>query len=256
MIHGISNDEGNQRKTRPVYGAFVLYPGFHDQSNRANIYWESIEEIGIGAFCLLPSEGHNGSLWLRKYLEGRLGSNDTPYETAKSDSYFVEDSARIPYRGTKVSRYEGLTILFSGEVPGRSEGYTQRLQTGKLNAYHTKLLATGRQKLQEHIVREVQYLGIASTLDTNKQTITKLYPVEAIELVRRQAIGFETSGTEHVDDPNELYWLFRLGKSIVTESSITVNTPEHFTVSLTSFRHAFDGGSIEHLPKLYTSVLS
>jgi hypothetical protein len=129
------------------------------------------------------------------------------------------------------------------------------LQAGTLSAYHTKLLATGRQKLQEHIIREVQYLGIANTLEADKQTITMLYPVEAIELVRREAIGLEVSGTEYVDDPNELYWLFSLGKRIESEAPITVDTPEHFTVSLTNFRDAFDGGSIEHLPKLYTSVL-
>ena len=256
LIHGISSDEGNPKKTRPVYGAFVLFPGFHDQMNSSNIYQESIEEIGIGAFCLLPSDGHNGSIWLRKFLEGRLGSSSKSYEIAKSDLYFVEDPARIPYRGTKIARHAGLTILFSGEVPGRSGGYTQRLMTGKLNAYHTKLLATGRQRLEEHIIGEVQYLGIATTLGAGSQSIERLYPVEKVQLVKRQTIAFEVSGTDQISDPNELYWLFTLGKSIETYSPITVNTPSHFTVSLTNFHHAFDGGSIEQLPKIYTSVLS
>ena len=44
------------KKSRPVFGAFALYPGFFDQAATPNPYAAAIEEVGIGAFALLPSQ--------------------------------------------------------------------------------------------------------------------------------------------------------------------------------------------------------
>ncbi|MBE9197169.1 DUF2357 domain-containing protein, partial [Synechocystis sp. LEGE 06083] len=44
------------KKSRPVFGAFALYPGFFDQAITKNPYHSEIEEVGIGAFALLPSQ--------------------------------------------------------------------------------------------------------------------------------------------------------------------------------------------------------
>ncbi|AHF01375.1 hypothetical protein THIAE_05860 [Thiomicrospira aerophila AL3] len=64
---------GNEVKvlSRPVYGAYALYPGyFKDQKKGKNPYHEAIDEIDIGAFPFLPS---NDNTWLVEFLSKRLG---------------------------------------------------------------------------------------------------------------------------------------------------------------------------------------
>ncbi|MEZ9417587.1 hypothetical protein AB4189_26025, partial [Vibrio sp. 10N.286.49.E1] len=99
--------------SRPVMGAFALYPGFCDQVNTHNPYQDAIEQIGIGAFALLPSAnnqlGHN--LWLKNYLQQKLGASITSRSRLSNDYYFIEDSARIAPYGSCSARYQDLTMV-------------------------------------------------------------------------------------------------------------------------------------------------
>ncbi|MCJ8271926.1 MAG: hypothetical protein MJK04_21340, partial [Psychrosphaera sp.] len=70
------SDSGNQ-KSRSVFGAFALYPGFYanqsEHNCHDNVYFDAILQIGIGAFPLLPSkakpgERHSGNAWLCTFL--------------------------------------------------------------------------------------------------------------------------------------------------------------------------------------------
>jgi hypothetical protein len=59
------------RHSRPVYGAYALYPGyFPDQESEPNPYDEAIDEIDIGAFPFLPGIDN---VWLKSFLKLRLG---------------------------------------------------------------------------------------------------------------------------------------------------------------------------------------
>jgi len=75
-----SQEDIKAKKSRPVFGAFALYPGYFDQPNLSNPYTEAINEVSIGAFALLPSavEGHtehqSGQYWLLDFLREQLGS--------------------------------------------------------------------------------------------------------------------------------------------------------------------------------------
>lgn len=61
--------------SRPVYGAYALYPGyFEEQKEGKNPYHEAIDEIDIGAFPFLPGDGlQSNNKWLIEFLSERLG---------------------------------------------------------------------------------------------------------------------------------------------------------------------------------------
>src|SRR5690606_11589129 len=63
------------KKSRPVVGAFALYPGLFDQTTEENRYATAIKEVGIGAFALLPSQtGYAGHQWLLDFLNSQIGT--------------------------------------------------------------------------------------------------------------------------------------------------------------------------------------
>jgi predicted component of viral defense system (DUF524 family) len=69
----IYREQPSGNLSRPVYGAYALYPGFYDnQSYIDNPYKESIEQVDIGAFPLLPGQEQT---WLVNFLKEILGIN-------------------------------------------------------------------------------------------------------------------------------------------------------------------------------------
>src|SRR5699024_4984842 len=68
-----SDNETLVGKSRPVIGAFALYPGYFNQKKERNPYADAIQEIGIGAFALLPS--HDGGVWLADFLRQQISQH-------------------------------------------------------------------------------------------------------------------------------------------------------------------------------------
>lgn len=114
-------------KSRPVFGAFALYPGFFDQATKQNPYATAIEEVGIGAFALLPSQngcdkqsGYSGHQWLLEFLQTQIGTapktptgqgNEAMYPVAgMAERLYVQEAARIPYHGMRQVLYPDLTM--------------------------------------------------------------------------------------------------------------------------------------------------
>jgi len=258
LIHFESSSAKQLNKSRPVFGAYVLYPGFYSQRSEANPYQESIDEIGIGAFSLLPSSDSSGAHWLYQFIQSKLGTTNTTYPRYDTDSHFVEESARIPYRGTEVSLYNDLTIVFSGSVPNRTEAYQQNQREGKLGFYHTKLLATERQKIERHVINEVRYLSVAiSDVDNNSiQSVQYVYPVSKVELVKREGLTEAQTGTTVMNSSNRDYWLFTLGKSIKISEPLLRSTPEHFEVLLTDLNKLRSDREWSKLPQRYPLLTS
>jgi predicted component of viral defense system (DUF524 family) len=94
-------------KSRPIYGAYVLYPGWFDQSEGNNPYERSNLDVGIGGFPLVPGR-HN--TWLSNFFKsifGDLGGDLDP------DRYFLEGPLRIGPTGSKLSRYTDLTLALN-----------------------------------------------------------------------------------------------------------------------------------------------
>ncbi|WP_255418973.1 DUF2357 domain-containing protein [Paraglaciecola sp. MB-3u-78] len=232
LIHQNQSNYEQVVKSRPVFWAFALYPGFHAQTSKPNPYEDPINEIGIGAFSLLPSESNEGSYWLTEFLAEKLGRAKTVYDKASSDKHFVEESPRISYRGTSISRFTDLTIAANQLGPNRNELYVNQFNAGKAKFYHTRVAAFKRQKIEQHIVIEARYLAVALTqLEGQKREIKYLYPIIKAEKVKRGDISIAQAGAELSFNGDELYWLFTLGESLILKNVMTQDWDIHFKLN-------------------------
>ncbi|PSV39648.1 restriction endonuclease-like protein [Photobacterium sp. GB-36] len=225
------------KKSRPVFGAFALYPGFFDQATKPNPYAAAIEEVGIGAFALLPSQtesGYSGHQWLLEFLQAQIGTapnaqtgkdNEVMYPVAgMAERLYVQEAARIPYYGMRQVLYPDLTmtVALSGQR-GRDNGYFEKFEQGTAQWYHLPQ-STFLQKFKQHIAEEIRYLALASTSDTQSSTkqIDKLWPVKRVTVLPRYTITEEQAGKK--SGSADLYYLFELGKPLTLQTPVT-NVP-------------------------------
>lgn len=244
IVHQHHLEYESPLKSRPVLGAFALYPGFFDnQRSEQNPYETAIKEIGIGAFPLLPSENNQDShnYWIRKYLAQKLGKRFEALEYNKSSSYdyhFIEDSARIAPYGVNVLRHRGLTFVAPVNELERDARYLQQARTGKLTGYHTKLIATNRQNIHRNIVREIRYVVLTvRDSDKDQEQLGKyLYSVESVKLLPRRDLDVEITGKK--SDTAEKYWVFEFsGAPTPLKTFIKKPYEEHFNFKLTKAEH-------------------
>ena len=237
-----SNAGQRVKKSRPVFGAFALYPGFFDQATKQNPYAAAIEEVGIGAFALLPSQNgpsqteysYSGHQWLLEFLQAQIGTapntqtgqgNEVTYPVASmAERLYVQEAARIPCDGMRQVLYPDLTITLAlGGQRGRNHAYFERFEQGTAQWYHLRQ-STFLQKFEQHIAEEIRYLALASTSDTQSSTkqIDKLWPVKRVTVLPRYAITEEQAGKK--SDSADLYYLFQLGKPLLLQTPVT-NVP-------------------------------
>jgi len=235
------------KKSRPVFGAFALYPGFFDQATTPNPYAAAIEEVGIGAFALLPSQNepsqiyptqtkssYSGHQWLLEFLQTQIGTapnaqtgqnNEAMYPVAgMAERLYVQDAARIPYYGMRQVLYPDLTMTVAlGGQRGRDNGYFEQFEQGTAQWYHLPQ-STFLQKFKQHIAEEIRYLALASTSDTQSSSkqIDKLWPVKRVTVLPRYAITEEQAGKK--SGSADLYYLFELGKPLSLQTPVT-NVP-------------------------------
>jgi hypothetical protein len=214
------------RKSRSVFGAFALYPGFFDQANKINPYAQAIDEIGIGAFSLLPScDGQTGCYWLTNFLTTQLGAAPKKGEVAYShqklqEHLYIKEAARIPHYGMKQTLYPDLvmTVAIRGKK-GRTQNYLPAFKNGTAEFYHLpKKMFINKFKL--HIVEEIRFLALASTSDSDSTSkkIDKLWPVKNVQLVLRHSITEYQGGK--ISDSDEQYYLFELGKPLTLKDPV------------------------------------
>lgn len=207
---------GLRGHSRPVFGAFALYPGYYPQSSSntsLNPYHSAVREVGIGAFPLVPGQvadsGEAGNAWLRVFLEEKLGLN-LYRATANADHLYVQDSARIPSTGMLQTRYPELTMVVTGAPQnGRSPEYLKRFRDGSAGWYHMRLHASDRDNIPQNLMREIRFCVItAYDPDAGEKRADWLWHVEMVSLVRRSDLTTEQSGK--VGSGDDLYWLFKL----------------------------------------------
>jgi hypothetical protein len=240
------------KKSRPVFGAFALYPGFFDQATTSNPYAAAIEEVGIGAFALLPSQNgpsqnelsqtestqtkssYSGHQWLLEFLQAQIGTapnaqtgqnNEAMYPVAgMAERLYVQEAARIPYYGMRQVLYPDLTMTVAlGGQRGRDNGYFEQFEQGTAQWYHLPQ-STFLQKFKQHIAEEIRYLALASTSDIQSSTkqIDKLWPVKRVTVLPRYAITEDQAGKK--SGSADLYYLFELGKPLSLQTPVT-NVP-------------------------------
>ena len=217
LIHQ-HNEVGVESKSRPVFGAYALYPGYFNQcalGDDANYYSNAISEIGIGAFPLLPgSKGNNGSFWLQEFLKDKLGKKKTVYPSlALADKHYVDDSARIPYTGLEQIRYSDLTMTMSlGPKAGRAKEYTERFEDGSAQWYHVPVDSI-TDKYASSIIHELRYCAIATiSPGSPHRSIKWAWSIKSAKLVTRKELTIEQAGA--VKNSSDLFWLLELGKPL------------------------------------------
>lgn len=236
------------KKSRPVFGAFALYPGFFDQSRDVNPYTDAIEEIGIGAFALLPSQtdsNYCGYKWLLNFLKAQIGTgsnaqagltNETIYSVSRlSERLYVQDAARIPYDGMRQVLYPDLTMTVAlGLLETRFPDCFEQFKNGSRCFYHMPV-STFTLKFEAHVIDEVRYLAIIPK-HTVKHDISMIWPVRSVRFLVRSKIDVAITGKD--SDSDQLYILFELGKPFSLRSTVLFQPDKTFrhSIKLTTMR--------------------
>lgn len=260
LIH-IKTDEFNSKfKSRPVFGAFALYPGFFDQSNDANPYRDVIHETGIGAFALLPAaDSKQSSTWLTQYLFSQIGEPIDEYSARKSsEALFVQESARIPYYGMKQVLYPDLVMTAAlGGKRSRKAEYFDAFNNGTARYYHTKV-SVFNSKFKQHVVQEIKYLAIAvnSAEEAHTKTISWIWPVKNVVVKPRNKITEAQAGSSSEREEN--YYLFELGNPFRLKKEIVrvPHRPIENTFKLTTLSHIEKTDQFPEIIKVYEDALS
>ncbi|EOW9245344.1 DUF2357 domain-containing protein [Vibrio cholerae] len=287
--HGHESSSGNAgqpaKKSRPVFGAFALYPGFFDQTTTPNPYAAAIEEVGIGAFALLPSQDepsqnelsqtdpnqtksrYSGHQWLLEFLQAQIGTapnaqteqnNEAMYPVAgMAERLYVQDAARIPYYGMHQVLYPDLTMTVAlGGQRGRDNGYFEQFEQGTALWYHLPQ-STFLQKFKQHIAEEIRYLALASTSDTQSSTkqIDKLWPVKRVTVLPRYAITEDQAGKK--SGSADLYYLFELGKPLSLQTPVTnvPHRPMKNSMKLTTLTRLESVTKFTEVEKVYEAAM-
>jgi hypothetical protein len=209
-------------KVRPVFGAFALYPGNFNQApetSQDNPYHKAVSAIGIGAFPLLPcaDEGDytTGNAWLYELLRDKFCSTAISHygQHKPHERHYVEDSARIPYRGMKQVRYDDLTLITSSAQDERCEGYYRQFTDGSASTFHMKYHSSERLNITDNAIREVKYIVIASAECKNERIAYHRWPVLNVCLKKRCQLKTDITGDLVDVNSSDNYWLFSLGVS-------------------------------------------
>lgn len=253
------------KKSRPVFGAFALYPGFFDQATKQNPYATAIDEVGIGAFALLPSQiehGYSGHQWLFEFLQAQIGTAPNTQigqdpVACMSERLYVQEAARIPYHGMRQVLYPDLTMTVAlGGQCGRDNGYFEGFEQGTAQWYHLPQ-STFLQKFKQHVAEEIRYLALTSTSDTQSSTkkIDKLWPVKRVTVLPRYDITEDQAGKK--SDSADLYYLFELGKPLSLQTPVknVPYLPMKSSMKLTTLTRLESVTEFAEVEKVYEEVM-
>jgi hypothetical protein len=256
LIHRSESIQGLREKSRPVFGAYALYPGYFDQQTTSNPYNEAIQETGIGAFSLLPSTDGSGSVWLTSFLQSSLGDPCGAGRSVSTDIQFLQEAPRIGTRGMHASHVRDLVIIMSQLGNDRSSEYVEQFRDGEARHYHTRQMAFERQNMERHIVREARYLAVALDLEgSHDREIKWVYPIQKAELVARGSLTDAVTGRRDCEDPGELYWLFHLGNALQLKNACYQRVEEHFRIRFVDFAVLNGGGYPSEFKERYQGVV-
>jgi hypothetical protein len=239
LIHIHQARDGEKEKTRPIFGAFVLYPAWVNESANINPYQDAIDQISIGAFPLLPN---HPNLWFKKFLTSALGAAPAAVADNQSfvyppkanpDRFFIEEAARIPYTGMQTFRYSDLTLVASVEKEDeRTPEYLERFRSGKARWYHTQFKATERQNITRNKMQEIKFCAVAVANGGSAKVIEYIYPVIDLKIKPRNQISIDVTGKEDLITEAK-YWVFELGAAKRLAKPIFKPDVAHFELKLT-----------------------
>jgi len=263
LIHIHQARDGEREKTRPIFGAFVLYPAWSAESieNMINPYQEAIDQISIGAFPLLPSHSNH---WFKAFLASALGAAPVAlaegqplvYPKANPDRFFIEEAARIPYTGMQTFRYRDLTLVASVEKEAeRTPEYLERFRSGKARWYHTQVIASDRENIKRYMMQEIKFCAVAVASGGPAKIIEYIYPVIDLKLIPRNQISIEITGKQDLTT-EVIYWVFELGVAKKLLKPITKPYSKRFKLKLTKAEQLENGVEWDELVEAYSFLPS
>ncbi len=170
---------GEERKSRPIYGAYVLYPGWFDQSHGYNPYEKSNLDVGIGGFPLVPGKDN---IWLAQFFKDIFGESPIQYEYKRNpDLYFVDSPLRIGPSGLNLTRCKDLTLALNlVELKEDISIDLPQLNNGlPLDVFiPLSVFRALRLNFSDSIIQELRWLAFAtSQLDDLNSKIDCLYSI-------------------------------------------------------------------------------
>jgi len=203
-----------ESKSRPVFGAFALYPGYFDQESDSNPYASAIDEVGIGAFALLPSnQSRFGHQWLSAYLCKHIGIlNESPHSIISLNKIYLDEATRIPFHGMEQSLFHDLVMTISIIDNSKDVGFKKLLENPTI---YTLTLDSKVYTFDRHIIKELRFLALAFPSESRGDEITKIWPVKNVSL------NSYTKTNNSYDESLSYYYKFELGSPLILHSSIS-----------------------------------
>jgi len=250
LIHLSAGEDGVTEKSRPIVGAFVLYPGWFKEEAGTNPYAAAVESVGIGGFPLLPGRDN---LWLKEFLLAKFGTSAV--RTPDACEHLLHESVRIPPTGLQLEQYSDLTLAASlGSTAGRDRGYANRFLEGVAGWYHLPASTQEKRKIPRSVMREVHFCAVAvHQPGTHDRFIDYLYDVKSVRLAKRCDLTIEQAGSIDPSNKNE-YWLFELGPARQLLCPIRIGGVRSFRFRLTSASGLLSGKLWEQLEVRYPGV--
>ncbi len=275
-----SQDTTEFKKSRPVFGAFALYPGYFNQAITKNPYLDEINEVGIGAFALLPSpfktdsNSNNGHQWLLSFLRQQLGNNlainpmdnndknssavnstavayqvnDYDSHTNKltqhthnlEESLYLQDAARIPYSGMEQVLYPDLIMTIA--LGGGKGRHSAYFDNFKngLATWYHLPQSTFLGKYKQHIVNEIRYLALAITSEQKPDTKHITMLWPIKNVITLARNKITITQAGSISNSAEDYYLFELGKPLTLKDAI-IRVPHR------PFRNSMKLTTLNHL---------
>lgn len=236
IVQATSDGRSTPELSRPVIGAFCLFPGWYPdvvQRSQENPYKDAIEAVAIGAFPALPGQDNP---WLMEFLSSQLGSGDSSAIRSPGPEWqLAQWAARIPHSGLKVSEQAELALL--AHIGGnRSKEYVKAFREGRASWFHVREAAIRRGEIAPSAMRDITHCAVALPAeDGSGSFVTHIYSVRSVSLVDRSAISPAQAGSE-VWGSNEKYWLFELGESEPLNRRLKYVRPERYRVWVTSMK--------------------
>lgn len=255
LIHLEAADDGIDEKSRPVVGAFVLYPGFFDGEEGSNPYQAAIEAVGIGGFPLLPGRENR---WLKEFLTDKfcdLSVGSPPCRVPDADEHLLHESVRIAPTGLSLNRYDDLTLVSSlGNVAKRDKLYIERFMTGAAGWYHIPASTTDK-RVSRTVMRELRFCAVAvHHAGGSERRIEYLYEIVSARLVKRNSLGFEEAGSVDPDNQHD-YWLLQLGASRLLPIAFSAGGIRRFRFRLTGASDLLAAQNWNDLSERYVSFV-
>jgi len=254
LIHLSAGDDGITEKSRPIVGAFVLYPGWFDEETGTNPYAAAVESVGIGGFPLLPGRDN---LWLKAFLKekfGDLSCLESMERALDPDEHLLNESLRIAPTGLSLSRYDDLTLVASlGNVSKRDKSYVDGFLSGTAGWYHIPASTTDK-RISRTVMRELSCCAVAvHPSGAGERLIEYLYEVESVKLLKRCELTVDQAGSIDSGNQNE-YWLLKLGTSRCLPVPVKAGGVRKFRYRFTSATDFTSAQSWDDLPELYQCV--